>query len=748
MAETNTSTVQLNFPQAIELKSFVDYVSQRLGIRILFDQSLEGKPINIRAPKAIPTESLLGVLESALQMSGMAIVDADTPGWKRIIPSNRIAAFAKSGSAADAIKQSGDNTPVTQAFVLQYANPEEVDQLVKSFLSEGANSIPFPESRTLIVTDYAVNVLRIAKWIETIDRPRNNAVLEFVRIRHLEAEKLATQLNEMASAKNRAERRQENGIEITHDPRTNQIVLIGSQNDVAGVQKWVRMLDVPLQVLTRTYRFRNVSAERIDRLVKQLIDPIRAKTHYKSAIDADDNLLIATTTIEIHQQIESLRESRDVEGNKAAQSPVRFYKVRNLPVNELLATIRAIETGDKSAGLGSLGGRSLWNNGRIRPARQTFGSNQIVVPGPNNLPVAAGDTQLLPPPSYQDNSQGIAQGAPPNPVASPAGHVSTADPLSGAADPITEMLGRARVTADIHTNTLIVIAEPAVQRIYAQLIEKLDQRRPQVLIEAQFVVIDTSNDFSLGVELSGGDGEGSRRNLAFSSFGLSQVNPVTGALSLLPGLGFNGTIVDADIADVVLRAVTSHRRSRVLAAPRLVVNDNATGQLSSVSEVPFTSVNASQTVATTSFAGFAEAGTTITVTPRISEDNYLQLDFTITQNTFTGSGAEGVPPPRQTDEVTSQVTIPDGNTVIVGGLRRRNAAESETGIPLIERIPVIRHLGGRESSSDSQSSLFVFLKPIILRDDKFKELKYLSDVDTCRARTKSDYPSSEPALIR
>jgi len=276
---------------------------------------------------------------------------------------------------------------------------------------------------------------------------------------------------------------------------------------------------------------------------------------------------------------------------------------------------------------------------------------------------------------------------------------------------------------------------------------KLDQRRPQVLIESQLVIIDTSDDFSLGVEISGGDGKGDKRALAFTSFGLSSVDPTSGALSLLPGLGFNGTVVDADIADVVLRALTSHRRSRVISAPKILVNDNATGQLTSVSEVPYTSINASNTVATTSFAGFAEAGTTITVTPRIADEDHLQLDFSITLNTFTGSGGDGVPPPRQTDEVTSQITIPDGSTVIVGGLNRKSKSEEVRSFPFIEHIPLLRLLGGSEARGESHTSMFIFLRPVILRDDKFKDLKFLSKRDGGKADLNTGFPASEPVWI-
>ena len=109
---------------------------------------------------------------------------------------------------------------------------------------------------------------------------------------------------------------------------------------------------------------------------------------------------------------------------------------------------------------------------------------------------------------------------------------------------------------------------------------------------------------------------------------VSTADAATGALTLTPGVGFNGILLDPDSVNVVLRALASEGRSEVLSAPRVLVNDNATASLSSVAESPFTSVNASDTVATTSFAGYASAGTTVSVSPHISEGADLSVNTT------------------------------------------------------------------------------------------------------------------------
>jgi general secretion pathway protein D len=336
---------------------------------------------------------------------------------------------------------------------------------------------------------------------------------------------------------------------------------------------------------------------------------------------------------------------------------------------------------------------------------------------------------------------------PPASKESPAAGQPSVNSPSTAAPPNSIVPGAARVSVDPNSNSIIVIADRGVQQMYADLIQRLDCRRPQVMIEAKVVILDTSDDFSFGVELSADRLLGPRRLMQFTSFGLSTVNPVTGSLALIPGRAFNWALVDPENADAVIRALAAHRRAKVLSSPRILVNDNATGTLASVTEVPFTSVNASNTVATTSFAGFAEAGTTIEATPRISDDDYLQLDFSISLNSFTGAGGNGVPPPRQTDEVVSSATIPDGYTVIVGGLTRRNESQSREGIPFLEKIPIVRFFASVQTATKSQSTLFVFLRPVILQDDKFRDLKFFSDAGLAGAQECKNYPDATPLVI-
>ncbi|MFH5806462.1 secretin N-terminal domain-containing protein, partial [Alienimonas sp. DA493] len=765
--------VRLTFPGEVELPVLVDYVSERLGIKILHDQTLAGQSITLRAPGDVPVASLEDLLRGALRIKGFVLADSPVEGWKTIRPAADLPRAAGAGSDA-----------VTRVFTLEHADPSGLTTLLQPFLSTaGASAAAVEGTRLLIVTDFAGNLARVEGLIEAVDRPRTRAETRFVDVTNTAAEDLAARLTELLAAAAPPGAGGEEGpgaaVSAAADARTNRLILVGPPEALDRAEALAEALDVPLGLSTRVFDLTTVPAERLDRLAKGVIGERDAARLYRGVIDEEANVLIVTAPEAVLERVAELAERLDAPGAAAAGGRVRFYKLKYATAEEILETLLAVGgAGGLPAvppgGLPRTDGRYRLLGDRLLP-----GANRATLLPQQNLGV------LPVPPAFTDvdvadglvpNAGGVpgavpGLGAPPAVDGLPAGADPPALPpaagfggagLAGAGaglpgagglTPVGGVTGGgfgaapAQVTADPRTNTVIVVADPVTQGVYAELIEELDRPRPQVLIEAKIVVLDVSDEFSLGVEIGGGDAEGPGRLFAFSSFGLSEVDPLTGALQLIPGLGFNGTLVDPAVADVVLRAFTTHRRSRVVSSPRVLVDDNATGLLTSVTEVPFTSVNASQVVATTSFAGFADAGTTITVTPRITDDDRLRLEYRITLNEFQGTGSDGTPPPRITNEIESEVTVPDGHTLIVGGLNRSGYSHTTDSIPYLEAIPILRHLVSAYGENVNETALFIFLKPVILRDDKFKDLKYLSRRDVAAATLAPDAPASLPVLL-
>lgn len=758
----DATNVEFNLDGEIKLGALLTYISKRLAVRFEYSPQIASRSVVLRAPGAVPVDALPTLLSSVLRTESLVLLDSDIAGWKRIVDVKDMAQFAPTGTAKEVLAQKGVAAPVTQVFMLKNANITTLTTALSPFLSEnGGNVLGLSDSNVLIITDYAANIAAVEKLIQIIDQPRARQELEVYEVRNLPAKQLAEQVAQVLSA----DRKEPvSRVDIIASPKGNRILLAGELSEVQTVLTLLKKLDAPMGIVTKVYALKHVPAERLDRIATGFLGE---NAEYESTVDEDGNLLVVRGTAAIQQQVARLLKQIDTPIDRD-ESPIQFYKLKNASAIDVLYSLLALQ---QATGIGAGGVSQASYTGPLGGGAPNLGfSPTSGFPGTIGMGGNAMQTTRLPlTPGASSNNRDAFLPATNNPLQTPsladgtygrtnapsnmgysqgAAGVGGASGMGGGAlGGVATLPGGARVSADISTNSLIVVAPKNVQEMYAELIRSLDQRRPQVLIEAKIIAVDTSDDFSLGVEVSAGDRIGETRLFKFTSFGLSEVNAETGALQIIPGLGFNGTLVDPNVADVVVRALSAHRRAKVLAAPKILVNDNSTGKLESVSSVPFASVNASQTVSTTSLGGDQQAGTIITVTPHINEDDHLNLDFDVEFSTFAGSAVDGLPPPRQIDRVGSSVTIPDGRTVVVGGLKRISDSDTFTGLPWAEKIPVLRELTSRTDRNQQTTSFFLFIRPIVLRDSRFADLRFLSDEQAGEFCLPGDYPTSFPELI-
>ncbi|MCY2974798.1 MAG: hypothetical protein NTW52_09070 [Planctomycetota bacterium] len=778
-------TVLMTLQGSVKLDALVGFISQRIGIKFEYSNEIAARTITIRTPEEIPVSSLPQLLGSVLRTERLVLADSDTPGWKRIVAAADMKRFAVPGNNIQTLADKGPASVVTQVFVLQAIEVAELTGLngvLQPFLSgPEASIIAVPSANSIVVTDYASSVKTIADLIDLIDGPESEGVFKIYEAKYQTTLSLSDQVKGILATQSPTAGKDDKSsrVRLFTSPVGNRIVVAGNVDLVNRALELMKQLDVSLGMTTVVYRIRNTTAERVDKLIKGFVEPPNDESSYQTTVDEDGNLLVVRGSAEVHRQIAKLIAELDTSVD-AEDSPIQYYKLRNASAIDVLYSLLALQDAYGTGGFNNgmqgafnspFGGGGFGFPGMMSP----LGMNQngmAVVP----LPLAPNDNNRQPIVPQQQNpmARPTTASGPENASGMQNGNTQngfmgngqtggqTAGGFGGAGfgaagfggagggggGGVATLPGGARVSADISTNSLIVYAPSSVQQLYAKLIEQLDQRRPQVLIEAQIIAVNTSNNYTLGVEISAGDRSGLKRLFEFTSFGLSEVNPVNGALRIIPGTGFNGTLVDPDVADAVVRALATHSRARVLAAPKILVNDNSTGKLESVRSVPFASINASQTVSTTSLGGDQQAGTIITVTPHINEDDHLQLEFDVEFSTFTGTGSAGLPPARQIDRVGSSVTIPDGQTIVVGGLKRISGDQSFTGVPFLEKIPIIRDLTSLTTDNRSSVSFFLFIKPMVLRDSHFADLQYLSDTEAGKAEIPGAFPTSQPELIR
>ena len=788
--------VELNLDGSVSLQQLVEALSRQIDVRFLYGADLGDQKVNVYTPTRLPRSALPALLGALLKGEGLAVVDSEVPGWKRIVNVQRAGQFTRGLDADesfdDVVDRDGPAAAVTRVIPIRYADVSQIATALKSFLSDGSNLITLADSRLVIATDYADNVRRVSELIDVIDTPGRRVVLELYPTRRRSPQSLIEQVQRLTGDGKDADT---GDVRLYADAAGRRVAVAGPSERVRETLDLLKRLDSGADDQTKLYRIENVPAARIETLIGQLIGTDDGEDdRARVSVDPEGNLLVVRAPEAVHAQILRLIEQIDRPVD-ADESPIRFYKLKNAQAAEVLYSLLSLQQattltaggvvpasgfgfGFGGFGVGGVGNPALVNPALGNPAlvnpalgfgggASGFGINPGLATGglpTGTLGTAGLGLGSLGAGAALGGTGGRAVGMPFNDgnvdgLSTSAGRnantgVRTAGALGGfigggAGIPggVATLPGGARVSADVATNSIIVVAPSSVQPLYEKLILSLDQRRPQVMIEAVIVAIDTSDDFRLGVEISGGDRTGASRLFEFTSFGLSEVDPADGSLTVVPNLGFNGVLIDPDVADVIVQALSTHTRGQVLASPKVLVNDNQTGALESVTSVPFQSINTINTISSQSLGGNQQAGTVITVTPHINEGDHLQLEFEVEFSTFTGTGTATLPPPRQVDRVGSVVTIPDGQTIIVGGLKRTEVAESFAGVPVLEKIPLVRELTSLRTADESTTSFFLFLRPRILRDSRFADLRYLSDVESATAGLPGDYPTSGPILI-
>jgi general secretion pathway protein D len=324
-----------------------------------------------------------------------------------------------------------------------------------------------------------------------------------------------------------------------------------------------------------------------------------------------------------------------------------------------------------------------------------------------------------------------AQGNTPRPSDIAAANAAANANASGAAT-LSLAGGTATIWADKATNSLVITAGQRTLRAVNAVIDKLDIRRAQVLVQAIIVSVSVDKTADLGVNWAvdaaatgaaiggfiapiGGSSIIDLYNDATTPANLAS-NPPTGTTIGIGKLTASGVNFAA-----ILRALQSDTRTNIIATPQVVTRDNQEAKMEVAQEVPFLTGQ----YTTTNGTGSAfqtiereEVGTILTVTPTINEGEAVLLKLQIESSSLAGATAGAVDLVTNKNVITTSVLIKDGNTLVLGGLIQDNVSNSDTSVPLLGRIPLLGELFRARNTSKSKSDFLIFLQPHILRDDR------------------------------
>jgi general secretion pathway protein D len=303
---------------------------------------------------------------------------------------------------------------------------------------------------------------------------------------------------------------------------------------------------------------------------------------------------------------------------------------------------------------------------------------------------------------------------------------------------------RTVINSHKESNSLLISAAGTKYKQVLALIDKLDQRQPQVLIEAALVELTTGDLDRFGVELGlldlpTGDETDFTRGFGFTSFGQSAFQDTDDdglPDTRLPDFdnplqGVTGGIISGDgfAVPILINALSTDDKANILSLPSVLVNNNETAVVRTTESRPTQTQNQGTATTQSGVGAPREAGITLEISPTISPNNYLRLNITLEVSRFVGAfdpnsvTGGGITLSRY---IQTQVTMPSDATMIIGGVIEDSESHSNGGIPILKDIPILGMLFRRSEDTTNKTNLYFFVTPTILDEDSFQDLYHVS----------------------
>jgi len=283
------------------------------------------------------------------------------------------------------------------------------------------------------------------------------------------------------------------------------------------------------------------------------------------------------------------------------------------------------------------------------------------------------------------------------------------------------------VRVDTNTNSLIITGPPEFIRSSLAIIEQLDIRRPQVMVEVVIAEITEDNTRELGINFL--LNRGTNETLGFSNLGGESVltGPTGTSADTLPtSIGSGLTLALGSLSNsnldfgLLIRAISSNAANNIISTPTIVTLDNQEAEIVVGSTVPLltgqqlsdNNDNPFQTIER------SDIGLTLKVKPQISDGDTIKLELeqeVSNVNTTSFTGAADITTSKRSIKTT--VLIEDGQTMVLGGLIDDQINDVVEKVPLLGDVPVVGRLFKFKSTQKIKKNMVIFLRPIIMRDN-------------------------------
>ena len=612
--------VQLNFVDA-DIQAVVRALSRATGQQFLVDPRVKGN-LTLVSEGQVPAHQAYDMLLAALRMQGFSVVDVG--GVAQVVPE------ADAKLLGGPIYSAGSSGMQTRTFRLQYENAVNLIPVLRPIVSPNNPINAYPGNNSIVITDYAENLARVAQIIDGIDTP--SAIdTDVVMVQNGIAVDIAAMVSELLETQG-ADQTQK--INVIGDPRSNSIII------------------------------RSGSPERTE-LARNLI--------YK------------------------------LDNAQSNPSNMHVVYLRNAQAGKLAQSLRGLLTGESESGVSDEARGKLSAMGGNAQSTQGNSTAQNSSGTPTGSGVQAGYGQDKPATGSSPSDQNTAFSA-----------------------------GGVTIQADATTNTLLISAPDPLYRNLREVIDMLDQRRAQVVIESLIVEVNEDDASEFGVQWQAGNlgGKGGFGGVNLGGSGVNGTSTSKTSIDVLPK-GLNIGLVDGSVdipgigkvpdLKVLARALKSKGGTNVLSTPNLLTLDNEAASIFVGQTIPFvtgsyvtggggTSNNPFQTVQR------EEVGLKLNVRPQISEGGTVKLD--IYQEVSSVDARASVDAGTVTNKraIDTSILLDDGQIMVLGGLLQDGYSQSNDAVPWLSDIPGLGALFRNEKRSVNKTNLMVFLRPYIIRD--------------------------------
>jgi len=577
-------------------------------------------------------------------------------------------------------------------------------------------------------------------------------------------------------------------VYLDSDERTNRILIIGYEEQLVIVDELIEALDVAQQDLRTlsVYNVKHLNADQVKRKLQELeiigkaaqtsrtfataptLGPSPStRTGMTDAIEgplveepqvvvlATTNSLLINATEEQHARIETIISFVDVAPQDLRT--LRVYEIEHIDADEMKRKLQELEI----AGRATLtaGTSRMTPTSGLPPSATTSETRMmegaaaeepqvVVLAATNSLLINATEEQhaqiatIIGYVDTESREQAIPyeiyflENQEPNRLAGVLEKIirETITDKEAKIEKVIQREEQIVLVPDEATFSLIVYANKKNQGWINKLVKTLDRRRPQVLIDVTLVEIRKTDEFDYDLNLITSFPDLVETGGQTGSFLVDKQTVVEKLLQ--PGMReqfidfqANAGLATGFYADrhvnALLHAMRTKNYGRVLAKPKVLVNDNQTGTIKTMdttyvtkkTSIPVITGAAGQQstlIETAIDYQSYEAGITLGITPHISEGDLLRLEVTLTRSDF-GTITGEKPPDKTSSDVNTVVTIPDGSTIILGGMLKLNQSRGGAKVPILGDLPLIGLLFRSLTHSDIQSKLYVFVRAEIIR---------------------------------